>query len=317
MNKPNILVAGDYPDWDSAPMEETYTTWNMPEGSTPDHLPPEAFEAVRAIAFRGHSRLSGEIMDRFPNLGMIANFGVGYDTIDVAHALTRGIRVTNTPDILTEDVADLAIGMMIAWSRDMVGAQTWITSGKWGETGEYRLQRKVSGKRAGIVGLGRIGRAVAERLVPFNMDISYFSRDEKETPGWKYHSNIIELAAEVDVLFVCVSGGASTQNLIGKEALNALGPKGLLINISRGTTIDEDALLDALEGGHIAGAGLDVFLHEPKINPRFLKLSNVVLQPHQSSGTYETRMAMGELQRANLAAFFAGSPLVTPVPECA
>ena len=317
MSKPDILVVGAYPDWDSAPMEETYTIWTMEEGGTPDHLPSEAFDAIRAIAFRGHSFLSAEIVDRFPNLGVIANFGVGYDTIDVKHAVSRDILVSNTPDILTEDVADLAIGMMIGWSRAIPGAQDWITSGEWAQNGEYRLQRKVSGKRAGIVGLGRIGRAVAERLVPFNIDISYFARSEKETPGWRYYSDIVAMASEVDVLFVCVSGGPETRDLVGEEALKALGPKGLLINVSRGTTVDESALLDVLENKRIAGAALDVFLNEPRIDARFLNLDNVLLQPHQSSGTVETRMAMGELQRANLAAFFAGTPLVTPVPECA
>ena len=317
MSKPHILVVGAYPDWDNAPMSETYTTWQMEEGGTPDHLPDEALESIRAIAFRGHSFLSGAVMDRFPNLGMIANFGVGYDTIDVPHAVSRGIPVTNTPDILTEDVADLGIGMMIAWSRSIPGAQAWINSGNWAAQGEYHLQRKVSGKRAGIVGLGRIGRAVAERLVPFNIGVSYYSRNEKSTPGWTHYSDIVALAREVDVLFVCVSGGPDTRDLIGEDVLTALGPTGLLINISRGTTIDEPALLDALENKRIAGAALDVFLNEPKIDSRFLDLPNVLLQPHQSSGTVETRMAMGELQRANLAAHFACKPLITPVPECA
>ncbi len=315
MTKPDILVVGDYADYDHAPMQEAYNTWHMAEGGTLDHLPAEAFEAIRGIAFRGHSFLSGEIMDRFPNLGMIANLGVGYDTIDVAHAVSRGILVSNTPDVLTEDVADLGIGMMIAWSRGIPGAQNWITSGHWAQHGEYRLQRKVSGKRAGIVGLGRIGRAVAERLVPFNIDVSYFARAPKETPGWTHYDDIAAMAANVDVLFVCVSGGPATAGIIGKDILEALGPAGLLINISRGTTIDEPALLNALESGAIAGAALDVFLNERHIDPRFLALDNVLLSPHQSSGTIETRTRMGALQRENLAAFFAGQALITPVPE--
>jgi len=272
MSKPDILMVGACPDWDSAPMHETYSVWKMDEGGNPDHLSSEALESIRAIAFRGHSFLSREVMDSFPNLGVIANFGVGYDTIDVPHAVSRGISVTNTPDILTEDVADLAVGMMIAWSRSIPGAQAWVKSGKWAAHGEYHLQRKVSGKRAGIVGLGRIGRAVAERLVPFNIEISYFSRAEKLTPGWTHYLDIAALAEEVDVLFVCVSGGPSTLNLVGVDALNALGKKGLLINVSRGTTVDEEALLDALESKRIAGAALDVFLNEPKIDARFLDL---------------------------------------------
>lgn len=317
MSKPDILVVGTYPDYDNTPMDAAFTTWRMEEGGTPDHLPPEAFEAIRGIAFRGHSFLSGALMDRFPNLGVIANFGVGYDTIDVAHAVKRGIQVSNTPDILTEDVADLGIGMMIAWSRGIPGAQAWIKSGDWAAHGEYRLQRKVSGKRAGVVGLGRIGRAVAERLVPFNIDVSYYARAPKDTPGWTHFDDIAQMAAAVDVLFICLSGGPETAGIVGKDALAALGKTGLLINISRGTTIDEAALLDALEQGIIEGAALDVFMNEPKIDPRFLALDNVLLQPHQSSGTIETRTSMGELQRANLQAFFDGNPLITLIPECA
>lgn len=316
MTKPDILVVGDYAEYDNAPMHDAYTVWPMKEGGTPDHLPAEARTAIRGIAFRGHSFLSGDVMDRFPNLGMIANLGVGYDTIDVTHAVSRGILVSNTPDVLTEDVADLGIGMMIAWSRGIPGAQHWITSGEWAQQGEYRLQRKVSGKRAGIVGLGRIGRAVAERLVPFNIDVSYYARSAKQTPGWTHYDDIAELAAQVDVLFICVSGGPATTGIVGTDALKALGKTGLLINISRGTTVDETALLNALESKSIAGAALDVFLDEPRIDPRFLALDNVLLQPHQSSGTIETRTRMGELQRENLAAFFAGTPLVTPVKEC-
>lgn len=317
MSKPNILVVGAYADYDRLPMEAAYETWAMAEGGQPDDLPAEAFEAITAIAFRGHSFMGAEIMDRFPNLGMIANLGVGYDTIDVAHAVSRGIKVSNTPDVLTDDVADLGVGLMIGWSRGIPGAQAWIKSGDWAQHGEYRLQRKVSGKRAGIVGLGRIGRAVAERLVPFNIDVSYFSRTPKDTPGWTYYDNIAAMAADVDVLFVCVSGGPTTAGIVDAQVIKALGPAGLLINISRGTTVDEGALLDALESGAIAGAGLDVFMNEPHIDPRFLALDNVLLSPHQSSGTIETRTRMGELQRENLAAFFAGTPLVTPVPECA
>ena len=317
MTKPDLLVVGDYAEYDLTPMQEAYTPWHMAEGGTPDHLPPEACAAIRAIAFRGHSYLSGALMDRFPKLGMIANLGVGYDTIDVSHALSRGILVSNTPDVLTEDVADLGIGMMIAWSRSIPGAQAWITSGQWAQHGEYRLQRKVSGKRAGIVGLGRIGRAVAERLVPFNIDVHYYARAEKTTPGWTHHTDIAAMAAAVDVLFVCVSGGPETAGIVGAQALQALGPDGLLINISRGTTVDEAALLTALETRSIAGAALDVYLNEPQIDPRFLALDNVLLQPHQSSGTIETRTRMGALQRENLAAYFAGTPLITPVPECA
>jgi len=313
MTKHHVLTFETYDDWDIKPMEAAYTLYNLPYGAALDTLPSDAFSKVEAFAFRGHGALSAEIMDAFPNLGMVANYGVGFDTIDVAHATAKGIRVTNTPDVLTEDVADLAVGMVIAGSRGMIGASDWIRSGNWAKRGAFGLQSKVSGKRVGIVGLGRIGRAVAERLTPFGCDLFYFARSAKDTPGWTHFDNIVSMAEAVDILVICVSGGPQTIDLVGKDAILALGPEGLLINASRGTTIDEAALLDALETGALGAAALDVFLNEPHIDPRFLKLDNVLLQPHQSSGTVETRKVMGQLQRDNLAAYFAGKPLLTPV----
>lgn len=313
MTKPTILTFETYDDWDVAPMEAAYTVFNLPHGAALDSLPPEAFETVEAFAFKGHATLDAATMDAFPKLGMIANYGVGFDTIDVAHATARGIRVTNTPDVLTEDVADLAVGMLIAGARGMIGASDWVRSGNWGRNGAYGLQRKVSGSRVGIVGLGRIGRAVAERLVPFGCDVHYFSRAPKDTPGWTHHGDIVSLAEAVDTLIVTVSGGPGTVGIVGAEAIAALGPDGFLVNVSRGTTLDEGALLDALENGTLGRAALDVFLNEPDLDPRFLARDNVLLSPHQSSGTVQTRKIMGQLQRDNLAAYFAGAPVLTPV----
>jgi len=313
MTKSHILTFETYEDWDTVPMEAAYTVYNLQHGGKLNDLPSEAFDIIEAFAFRGHDHLGEDIMDAFPKLGMIANYGVGYDTIDVAHATSKGIKVTNTPDVLTDDVADLAVGMVIAQSRGMVGASDWIRSGSWAKNGAYRLGNKISGKSIGIVGLGRIGRAVAERLQPFGGNIHYYSRQAKETPGWTHHRDIVAMAAEVDILIVTVSGGPDTIGMVGANTLKALGSDGLLVNASRGTTVDEEALLGALENGTIRAAGLDVFENEPHINPRFLNLDNVLLQPHQSSGTFETRKIMGQLQRDNLAAYFAGKALLTPV----
>jgi len=313
MSKRHILTFESYEDWDTVPMEAEYTVYNLPYGASLDSLPEEAFDEVEAFAFRGHDHLGADVMDAFPKLGMIANYGVGYDTIDVAHATSKGIRVTNTPDVLTEEVADLAVGMLIAGSRGMIGASDWIRSGRWAANGAYALQRKVSGSTVGIVGLGRIGRAVAERLVPFGCDIHYYARSQKDTPGWTFHDDIVDLARAVQTLVITVSGGPATQGLVGADAIVALGSDGFLVNASRGTTVDEGAMLDALENGTLGRAALDVFLNEPDIAPRFLKLDNVLLSPHQSSGTVETRKVMGQLQRDNLAAYFAGKALLTPV----
>lgn len=268
---------------------------------------------IKAIAYKGHLPFGAAEMDQFPGLGLIANYGVGYDAIDVAAATARKIRVTNTPDVLNDDVADLAVAMWISQGREMRQAEAWVRDGNWATKGDYRLTRKVSGGKVGILGLGRIGRDIATRLAAFKTDIHYFARTEKKTPGWTYHADPLSLAKAVDVLFVALVGGPATQNIVSREVITALGPQGVLINISRGSTVDEEALLAALQRGAIAGAGLDVFMDEPKINPRFLTLDNVVLQPHQGSGTVETRAAMAKLQRDNVAAHLAGAALLTAV----
>ncbi len=313
MSKKNILIIGTYDDWDRIPMETSYEAHFMAPDDDPFAIPLATREKIEAIAFRGHSFLGCAKMDAFPNLGMIANLGVGYDTIDVAHAKIRSIKVSNTPDVLTDDVADLAVGMMIAKMRNITGAHEWVSSGNWGRKGDFGLQRKVTGKRVGIAGLGRIGEAVARRLIAFNMEIHYYARSPKNHVSWHYHDDIADLAGAVDILFVTLTGGPATKGIVTRQAIEALGPNGLFINVSRGTTVDEGALLDALESGALGGAALDVYLNEPYIDPRFMQLNNVLLQPHQSSGTFETRQTMGKLQRANLAAYFAGEPLPTQV----
>ncbi|WP_425303934.1 2-hydroxyacid dehydrogenase [Wenxinia saemankumensis] len=270
-------------------------------------------DGVTALAWKGHGPVDGALMDRFPELGLIANYGVGYDSIDVEAASARGIAVTNTPDVLNDDVADLAVAMLLMQGRRMLQGHAHAQGG-WGGKGEFPLNRKLSGSRAGILGLGRIGHEIADRLAAFKMEIHYWSRKAKDTPaGWTFHDDPVALARAVDILVVSTVGGAATEGIVSAEVLDALGPDGIVINISRGTTIDEDALLDRLEDGRLAGAGLDVFRGEPDIDPRFSALDNVVLQPHQGSGTHATRAAMGRLQRDNVSAFLAGKPLLTQV----
>ena len=269
--------------------------------------------AIKAVAYKGHHAFGAIEMDLLPNVGVVANYGVGYDAIDVKEASARGIKVSNTPGVLNDDVADLAVAMLIMQGREMEHASAWARSGKWAEQGEYRLNRKVSGGRVGIVGLGRIGREIADRLAAFKMDIHYWSRSEKDTPGWTHHADPVSLAKAVDYLIVALVGGPDTEQFVSKEVIAALGSRGVLVNISRGSTVDEGALLDALESGAIAGAALDVFLNEPKIDARFYALDNVVIQPHQGSGTVETRAAMAKLQRDNVLAFLGAKDLLTPV----
>lgn len=276
-------------------------------------LEDSARAETRAIAYMGHSAFGAEAMDAFPKLELIANFGVGYDAIDVDAASARGIAVTNTPGVLDDDVADLAVAMLISQGRRMRQADAYVRSGEWGEKGSMPLFRKMSGGTAGILGLGRIGREIADRLAAFKMDIHYWSRSPKDTPGWTFHEDPVALARNVDFLIVSLVGGAETENMVDSRVIEALGHDGVIINISRGSTIDESAMLEALENGRLAGAGLDVFVNEPKIDPRFFALDEVVLQPHQGSATHATRAAMGQLQRDNITALIAGKPLLTKV----
>jgi lactate dehydrogenase-like 2-hydroxyacid dehydrogenase len=239
---------------------------------------------------------------------------VGYDAVDLDACRVRGIRVTNTPDVLTDDCADLAVGMWIALSRGIVEAERYARSGDWAARGGYPLQHRASGKRAGVLGLGRIGQAVARRLAGFDMEIAYSARSPRPgLPGWEYIPDPRALAEWSDVLFVTLAATDETRHIVDAGVIAALGPEGLLVNISRARNIDEEALLDALEARSLRGAALDVFEGEPRLNPRFTRLDNVLLQPHHASGTYETRRAMGQLMRDNLMAHFAGRPLPTPV----
>ncbi|MBS8227323.1 2-hydroxyacid dehydrogenase [Vannielia litorea] len=308
-----VIAIGNYSEADLAKLKETFDPVFLAETTEIGSLDEATRAGITAAGFKGHKPFGPEAMDLLPNLGVIANFGVGYDSINVAAASERDIRVTNTPDVLNDDVADLAVAMLLMCGREMEHASQWARSGSWAEKGEYRLNRKVSGGKAGILGLGRIGRDIADRLVPFKMDLHYWSRSEKETPGWTYHESPTALAAAVDYLIVATVGGKATENIVSKEVLEALGPRGILVNISRGSTVDEEALISALKSGGIYGAGLDVFVNEPNIDPRFYELDNVVIQPHQGSGTVETRAAMGQLQRDNISAFLAGNDLLTPV----
>ena len=313
MTKPILLAAGNYNDWDSAPMAEAWDVHWLDSTDAILELPAEIAGKARALAFKFHAPIGPGHMDALPRLGLIANYGVGYDAIDVGAASARGIKVTNTPDVLNDDVADLAVGMLLAQTRQMVQASDFVRQGHW-STGAFPLNRTLAGRRAGIMGLGRIGREIADRLAAFKMTIHYHSRSPKDVPdGWTYHADPVDLARNCDDMVVALVGGAATQDYVSAEVIEALGPDGTIVNISRGSTIDEGALLDALEQGRLRGAALDVFRSEPDLDPRFLKLDTVLLQPHQGSATAETRRAMGQLQRDNIAAFFRGEGLLTPV----
>jgi hydroxypyruvate reductase len=268
-------------------------------------------EVVAAIT-SSRFGVTREQMDAMPSLRAIVHFGVGYETTDVEHARSRGIVVSNTPDVLTDCVADLAVGGLIDVLRRMTTADRFLRRGAW-QDGQFPLATKVTGKRVGILGLGRIGRAIAHRMTGFDAVLSYHSRNPVPDVPYPYAESPQALAAAVDVLVVATSGGPATAGLVSAEVLAALGPAGYLVNIARGSVVDEPALVAALTSGTIAGAALDVFADEPNVPAELLDMDNVVLLPHIASATVETREAMGELAFRNLQQFMTDGTLVTPV----
>ncbi|MCV0397315.1 MAG: 2-hydroxyacid dehydrogenase [Rhizobiaceae bacterium] len=314
MSKIEILQVGPYPEWDQKPLEEEFTVHRYFEADDKPAFLRRVGGAVRGVACRGESIVNRQMIEAMPKLEVISVYGVGYDGVDLDVCRQRNIRVANTPDVLTNDVADLVVGMMLALGRGIVPADHWVRSGAWKDKGPCPLMHRVHGRRAGILGLGRIGQAVGRRLAGFDMPIAYFSRAKKPEVGeWTYFDSPVELAGWADVLFVTLAATPQTRHIVDQQVLEALGPEGMLVNVSRAANVDEEALLDALENRSLGGAALDVFENEPALNPRFAPLDNVLLQPHQGSGTVETRKAMGKLMRDNLGAHFSGNPLLTPV----
>ncbi len=309
---PHVLMPGTYPEWDMAPMREAYTLHRLWEAPDRQAFIAEHAPQIRAIATRGELGASTELIAALPKLELVACYGVGTDGIDLAACRARGIRVTNTPDVLNGDVADLAVGLLLAVQRRIPAGDQFVRSGAWAHGG-MPLATRVFGQRIGIAGFGRIGGTIARRLSGFDVEVGYFSRTPKAESPHRHFASLSAMAEWCDVLIVILPGGEATRGIVNGEVLQALGPKGWLVNVSRGTTVDEAALLQALETRAIAGAALDVFLNEPRIDPRFAALDNVVLTPHHGSGTEATRRAMGELVRRNLEAHFAGRPLITPV----
>lgn len=271
-----------------------------------------ALNTVRAVAAAGHRLIDAEVIAKLPKLEIIAKFGVGYDTIDVEAAVAAGVTVTNTPDVLTEEVADLTLGLLLATVRQIPQAERHLRAGKW-LTGGYPLSPSLRGRKVGLVGIGRIGEAIARRVEAMNIDVSYFARNQRPNLPWAYFNNITDLASAVDVLIVIVPGGAETQHLVDKNVIAALGANGIIINVARGSVIDEAALIEALQHKTILAAGLDVFEHEPQVPQALLDLENVVLLPHIGSATLTTRESMGDLVFANLKSWFAGKGPITPV----
>ena len=268
---------------------------------------------VRGAVTNGHSGPPPDMIDRMPKLEIIASASVGYDGIPVEYARTKGIPVTNTPDVLNDDVADLAIGLMIMTARRLVASDKYVRAGRWNKEGDYPLAQKASGKRVGILGMGRIGKEIAKRATAMNNTVAYHSRKPVADVSYKHYPDLVELAKNSDFLIVIIPSTPQTQKIVNKAVVEALGPTGILVNVARGAVVDEDALVEALKSGKLGGAGLDVFINEPQVPEVLFGMDNVVLQPHVGSGTHETRRAMSQLVLDNLDAKFAGKPLLTEI----
>jgi lactate dehydrogenase-like 2-hydroxyacid dehydrogenase len=292
-----------------------YDALTLPDGDEREQFLAEHGPSITAVVTSGRTGVDAALMERLPQLGAVVNFGVGYDTTDVDAATERGIGVSNTPDVLTDCVADLAVGLVIDTVRGLSSAERFVRAGRWPAEGNTPLTRQVTGKRVGIIGLGRIGSAIADRLTAFRCPISYHNRNEIDDSPYAYAASPVALAEGVDVLIVAASGGSGTAHLVDRAVLDALGPEGYLINVARGSVVDEEVLIELLASGQLAGAGLDVFAHEPNVPDALLAMDNVVLLPHVGSATVETRAAMEALTLENLDRFLADGSLVTPVTK--
>lgn len=272
---------------------------------------------IEAVATNGHDGVKPEIMSALPNLKMISCYGVGYDAVDTSVAVDRNIMVTHTPGVLNADVANLAVLLMLASSRCLVRDDKWVRSGNWARNGNAPLTRSIENKKVGILGLGRIGSEIARKLAVFNCEICYHTRNQKTDVAYRYYDNLTKMAQDVDYLIAITPGGPSTNKIVNKEVLNALGSEGTFINVARGSVVDEVELVSALQEGRLGWAGLDVFADEPNAPVELFELENVTLTPHVASATTQTRQAMGDLTVDNLLQFFKDGTVITPVQECA
>ena len=312
--KPHIVSLASYMPTVEKWLDDAYTVHRVWQAKDRETEIDKLREAARGIAAMGHSRVDGALLDRLPHAKIVSLSSVGYDAIDVAAARARGVAVTNTPDVLTDDVADLALALIVAVARRIVVGDRYVRSGRWAKDGNMALATNLRGKTAAILGLGRIGGAIARRAEVCGMKIVYGGRTKRDVP-WPYIADTVELARQADFLVVAVPGGDATKHMVDAKVIEALGPEGFLVNIARGSVVDEPALISALQDGTIMAAGLDVFAKEPAVPAELLAMENVVLLPHVGSASVFTREKMDQLIVDNILAWAAGRPPLTPVPE--
>ena len=316
--KPQLLLIGGTTPRVMAALEDNFQVHKGADVADWDAFLRDQGRSIAAVATNGHDGLKPEIMAKLPELRIISCFGVGYDAIDAKAAAARGVLVTHTPNVLNNDVANTAIALMLAVSRRILRDDAYVRSGNWSGFGAAALTHSIEGAKVGILGLGRIGETIARKLsAAFDCDIAYHTRTERANSPYRYYADLVAMARDVDYLVVITPGGASTSKLVNRAVIDALGPDGTLINVARGSVVDEKELVAALLDGRLGAAGLDVFENEPHVPSALFPLDNVVLLPHVGSATVETRRAMGDLMVENLVLHFAGKPVKTPVPECA
>ena len=317
-NKAEVLLLGPAMPLIVEGIEKNFTLHKLYEAKDRDAMIAELGPRVKAMAAGGggHAAIKGDLLSKFPQLEIISSFGVGYDHIDAKWAGEHGVIVTNTPGVLDDEVADTALGLLLMTVRELPQTERWLRAGKWVEKGAYPLTHgTLRDRTVGIVGMGRIGQAIGKRVEGFGVPVVYHSRNPQKGVSYKHYPDLIAMAKDVDTLIVIVPGGPSTKNMINADVLKALGPRGVLINIARGSVVDEPALIKALQDKTIMAAGLDVFAEEPKVPAELMAMENVVLLPHVGSASHHTRRAMGQLVVDNLVAWKDGKAPLTPVPE--
>jgi lactate dehydrogenase-like 2-hydroxyacid dehydrogenase len=315
-NKPDVLLVGPSKPLLAKGLEPAFTVHRLIEAKGREAFLSGIADRIRAFAVTySNQKIDGAFMQRFPRLEIVASFGVGYDHVDARWAGAHDILVTNTPDVLNEEVADTALGLLLCTVREFPQAERYLRAGKW-QHGPYPLTpATLRDRTVGIVGMGRIGQAIARRLDAFRVPVVYHARRPNAGVAYRHYPGLIDMARDADVLMVIVPGGAETRNLIGADVLEALGPNGILINVARGSVVDEPALIAALREKKIFAAGLDVFVNEPTVPQELMEMENVVLFPHLGSASVHTRAAMDQLVVDNLVSWAAGKGPLTPVPE--
>jgi lactate dehydrogenase-like 2-hydroxyacid dehydrogenase len=316
MPRRHLLMTGPMMRMVMEQLDAAFEVHRLWEAEDRDRLIADVGDRIEAIAVGPHTPVDGPLMSRLPNLKIVANFGVGYDTVDAVWAGEHGIIVTNTPDVLTEEVADTALGLILMTVRQLSQSERYLRAGLWESNGPFPLTpASLRDRRVGIVGLGRIGKAIARRLDAFRVPIVYHGRSEQPDVAYGYYPDLIAMAREVDILVSMIPGGEATRHMIDAEVFDALGPDGIFISVGRGSSVDEQALIAALKGGKILSAGLDVFEAEPHVPPELIGMEHVVLLPHVGSASMHTRNQMGQLCVDNIKTYFETGRPITPVAE--